>query len=101
MPEVSRPRRGSLGFYPRKRAKRIYPSISTYPSEEKPKVLAFAGYKAGMTNVIAVDNKKGSPTFGQQIVVPVTILDCPPIKIVGLRAYTKTVKGLKVFTEAW
>ncbi len=101
MPQVKRPRRGSLGFYPRKRAKRIYPNISTYPSEEKPKVLAFAGYKAGMTHVIAVDNKKGSPTFGQQVVIPATILDCPPIKVVGLRAYQKTAKGLKVFTEAW
>ncbi len=54
-----------------------------------------------MTHVIAVDNKKGSPTFGQQVVIPATILDCPPIKVVGLRAYQKTVKGLKVFTEAW
>lgn len=101
MPQVKAPRRGSLGFWPRKRAARIHPSISTYPAEEKPKVLAFAGYKAGMTHVIAVDNRKGSPTFSQQIVIPATILDCPPIKAVGLRAYQKTSRGAKVFTEAW
>ena len=63
--------------------------------------MAFAGYKSGMTHVIAVDNNKGSPTFGQQIAIPVTILDCPPIKVVGVRAYQKTSRGMKVFTEAW
>ncbi|MEM7826093.1 MAG: 50S ribosomal protein L3, partial [Candidatus Aenigmatarchaeota archaeon] len=32
---------------------------------------------------------------------PATILDCPPLKVLGLRAYTLTPKGLKVFTEFW
>lgn len=101
MPEVKKPRRGSLAYWPRKRVRRIYPSITAYPVEEKPKLLAFAGYKAGMTTVLLLDNKKSSPTFGQEIVVPVTILDCPPLKVIGIRAYKKTPKGLKVFTEAW
>ncbi|MDI6799025.1 MAG: 50S ribosomal protein L3 [Candidatus Aenigmarchaeota archaeon] len=101
MPEVKRPRRGSLAYYPRKRAKRIYPAISTYPETEKTKVLGFAGYKAGMTNAILIDNRKGSPTFGQEISVPVTVLDCPPLKVLGVRAYEKTAKGLRVLCESW
>ncbi|HKZ45418.1 MAG TPA: 50S ribosomal protein L3, partial [archaeon] len=48
MPEVKYPRHGSLAFYPRKRARRIYPSLSVYPPADKAKVLAFAGYKVGM-----------------------------------------------------
>jgi large subunit ribosomal protein L3 len=101
MPEIRKPRRGSLAFWPRKRAKRIYPAISSYPESEKTKLLAFAGYKAGMTQIIIVDNKKGSPTFGQEVAIPTTVLDCPPLKVIGLRAYVMTSKGLKVFSEAY
>ncbi|MGC8812571.1 MAG: 50S ribosomal protein L3 [Candidatus Aenigmatarchaeota archaeon] len=101
MVKEGKPRRGSLAFCPRKRAKRIYPSLKTYVEVEKAKILGFAGYKAGMGQAILVDNKKGSPTFGQEISIPVTIIDCPPLKVVGLRAYEKTKKGLKVFTEVW
>ncbi|MEM5882720.1 MAG: 50S ribosomal protein L3 [Candidatus Aenigmatarchaeota archaeon] len=101
MVKKSKPRSGSLAFYPRKRARRIYPKIKTYPESEKSKILAFAGYKAGMAQAIVVDTKKGSPTYGQEISVPVTIIDCPPLKVVGIRVYKKTSKGFKVFTEAW
>ena len=101
MPEVRRPRRGSLAFWPRKRARRIYPRIKSYPEVEKVKILAFAGYKAGMRNVILIDNNKNSPTYGQEIIVPVTVLDAPPLRVCGLRAYTQTTKGLKVFSEIW
>lgn len=101
MPEIKRPKRGSHAFWPRKRAARIYPSLTSFPESEKPKVLGFAGYKAGMTHAIIFDNKKGSTTFGQEISIPVTILDCPPLKIVGVRGYKKTVLGLKVVTEAF
>jgi large subunit ribosomal protein L3 len=101
MPKIKKPRRGALAFYPRKRARRIYPRIKTYPKVEKVKLLAFAGYKAGCLHVIAIDNRKDSPTFGQEISLPATILDCPPLKVLGIRAYKKSLKGMKVFTEAW
>lgn len=101
MPQVRSPRKGSKAYWPRKKASRIYPNITSYPESDKPKFLAFAGYKAGMTHVIIKDNKKGSPSLGQDISVTVTILDCPPLKIVGVRAYEKTIRGLKVFSEAW
>lgn len=101
MPQVKRPKRGTKAFYPRKRASRIYPSLSVYPESEKPKALAFAGYKAGMTHAIIFDNKKGSPTFGQEIQVPVTILECPPLKVIAVRAYHDTPDGTKVFSEVF
>lgn len=101
MPEIKKPRRGSLAYWPRKRARRIYPQLTAYPETEKAKILGFAGYKAAMANAVLVDSRKGSPTFGQEIAVPVTVLDCPPLKVLGLRAYAATVKGLKVLNEAW
>lgn len=101
MPEIRKPRKGSLAYYPRKRAKRIYPTVKTYPEAEKPKVLAFAGYKAGMLHVMLMDNRKGSPSFGQEIAVSATVLDCPPLKVLGIRAYESTTNGLKVLSESW
>lgn len=99
MPQVRKPRRGSLQYHPRVRAKRLYPTIETYPFFSKPKPIAFAGYKAGNLHAMLLDNSKGSPTFGQEIAVPVTVLDCPPLKVIGIRAYEKTTEGLRVFKE--
>jgi large subunit ribosomal protein L3 len=101
MPEVRFPRKGSLQYWPRKRARRIYPSVSTYLPADKPKSMLWAGYKVGMLHVMMVDNKKGSPSFGQEISVPVTVLETPPMKVVGIRAYGSTVKGMRVLTEVW
>ncbi|MFH0711195.1 MAG: 50S ribosomal protein L3 [Candidatus Aenigmatarchaeota archaeon] len=95
------PGRGARSFWPRKRAKRIYPVVSTYPASDKAKIMGFAGYKTAMTHAIIVDNKKTSLTSGQEISVPVTILECPPIKIAGFRAYKDTTNGLKILGEVW
>jgi len=106
MPTRRKPRAGSLQFWPRKRARRIYPRVSTYPSVdasalEKPKILGFATYKAGMLHVIMKDAVKGSATFGEDISVPVTVLECPPMVAVGVRAYKMTPDGMAVITEVW
>ncbi|MFH1623283.1 MAG: 50S ribosomal protein L3 [Candidatus Aenigmatarchaeota archaeon] len=108
MPEVKKPRSGSLQFWPRKRAKRIYPHFSTYPptafsgeTAEKPRLLAFAGYKATMLHIMARDAKKGSATFGEDIRIPVTVLDCPAMVAVAVRAYKRTPYGMALITEAW
>ncbi len=101
MVRFKKPRRGSLAFWPRKRTRRIYPRITSYPEVEKVKLLAFAGYKAGMAQVIAVDAQKDSPTYGQEIAIPVTVLDCPPLRVIGMRVYESTVKGFRAFCEAY
>jgi large subunit ribosomal protein L3 len=97
----SKPREGSKAYWPRKRARRIYPRMKRYPKSAEARPLAFAGYKAAMTHAIVVDNKKGSPSFGQEISIPVTVIDCPPLFVVGIRAYKMTPKGLMVLKEAW
>jgi large subunit ribosomal protein L3 len=101
MTKDSKPRAGSLQYWPRKRAKRIYPQVSKWSVSEKTKILGFAGYKAGMTHAIIVDSRKHSTTKGEEISVPVTVLDCPPIKVLGIRAYEETPYGFVIISEVW
>ncbi len=97
-----RPRRGSLGFSPRKRASSIVPRIRAWPDYDgEPRLLGFAGYKAGMTHVVMVDDRKNSLTYGEEIVVPVTVLETPPMKVAGIRVYRKTTYGLQIAAEVW
>ncbi|HID17191.1 TPA: 50S ribosomal protein L3 [Candidatus Bathyarchaeota archaeon] len=98
----SAPRRGSLAFSPRVRAKRWVGKIRYWPEVDgEPTPLAFAGYKAGMTHVVAIDTVKNSLTYGKEIAIPVTIIETPPMLAVGFRVYEKTEKGLKALSEAW
>jgi len=54
-----------------------------------------------MTYALAIDNRQGSLTFGKEIVIPITVLESPPMIACALRAYTKTYEGLQTFGEAW
>ena len=58
MVRQSKPRAGSLAFWPRKRAKRIYPRVTTWSKSDKTKIDGFAGYKSGMVHVSIIDNRK-------------------------------------------
>ncbi len=95
----SKPKRGSRAFYPRKRARRIYPRQNFVNIREG--VLGFAGYKAGMTHVMALDNYSNSPTYGMKVAIPVTVIEVPPLSVFGFRVYTKTYDGLKVLTDVY
>ena len=102
MGRASSPKRGSMAYSPRKRASRIVPRISTWPKVEgEPKLLGFAGYKAGMTHVVLVEDRPNSPDYGREVVRAVTVLDTPPMLICAIRAYERTVDGLKAVAEAW
>ena len=100
--KVHAPKRGSLAFLPRGRASRWVGRIRYWPEVETgPRLLAFAGVKAGMTYGLAIDNRQGSLTFGREIVIPLTILEAPPMLGCAIRAYTKNYEGLQSFAEAW
>jgi large subunit ribosomal protein L3 len=86
--DLDYPRRGSMQFWPRSRAMRIFPSIKTIPSLSVNSLTSFSGYKIGMTHVGVIDNVKTSPTKGQEIMVPVTVLECPPINVFSIRIYS-------------
>jgi large subunit ribosomal protein L3 len=100
--KVHAPKRGSLAYLPRGRAAGWVGRIRNWPEvEEGPRLLAFAGFKAGMTYALAVDTRQGSLTFGKEVVIPLTTLEAPPMLACALRAYTKHYKGLQTFGEAW
>ena len=98
MAKRSNPRHGSMQFWPRKRAARIYPRTRSWPKVDGTRLIGFAGYKAGMTQIQLRDNT-GSTTKGQVITIPVTIIECPPLKPLSLRFYQKTLDGLKLISE--
>jgi len=97
----SKPRAGSLAYTPRKRAKKQIPRIHSWVKTDELKPLGFAGYKAGMTHVIALDSTEKSRTHGLEISIPVTILETPPMIVAGIRAYIKGYFGARTFTDAW
>lgn len=101
MANIRKPRKGSMGVWPRKRAKRVYPKIRSWimssdNASEKPNLLGFCGYKVGMTHLLGLDNKKTSPSKGEEVMMPLTIIECPPIKIFSIRFYKKNNYGLFV-----
>jgi len=100
----SAPRHGSLGVRPRKRASKIVPRVRSWPKIEleKPKLLGYAAYKAGMTHILVIDDRPNRDTTGKEIFVPVTVLDAPPMLILGIRAYKRfPMSGLLSIAEVW
>ena len=93
------PRHGSLAFMPRRRTKHHRGRVRSFP-RDNPKspihLTAFIGYKAGMTHVTRHHEKReGKKIIKKDIVEAVTIIECPPMKIVGLVGYIDTPRGLR------
>lgn len=102
MPRTRSPKRGSRAFSPRKRAKKIDGKVNYWPKlDSAPQLLGFAGYKAGMTHLYYVENRSRVPEYGREIKTAATIIETPPLIIIGIRAYHKSVKGILALTEAW
>ena len=96
------PRRGSMGYSPRKRSKTETPRIKSWPEgRDKPKIQGFLGYKAGMTHAFVIDYRPTSTTSGREVMMPVSVIEAPPIKIAAIRAYKKTMHGLQAKGEIW
>ncbi|MDD3083812.1 MAG: 50S ribosomal protein L3, partial [Candidatus ainarchaeum sp.] len=90
-------RKGSMAFYPRVRSRKETPTIKA--SGKEAKALSFLCYKVGMTQVMGKNTHKGSPTFGQNVYIPSTIIECPAIEVLGIRAYIKDEIGYNVLSD--
>lgn len=99
MPSIRSPRKGSMQFWPRKRAKRIYSRVRSWVTTKDAKPQAFIGYKVGMTHLMATDNNKNSHTVKEELAVPITIIECPPIKIYSVRFYKTKNHALYIDQE--
>ncbi len=89
MPSRKSPRKGSLQFWPRKRANKFLPRVNwvAIKDNSEKNLKGFICYKAGMSSAFVKDVTEHSMTKGKRIVVPVTILECPPMKIFSIRFY--------------
>jgi len=99
----SAPRHGSLAFRPRARASSIVPAIKTWPQivSDKPTLLGFAAFKAGMIHVITVDDREKTPNYGKPMFNAATVLASTEALICGFRAYCKKQGVLYVLSEAY
>jgi large subunit ribosomal protein L3e len=99
------PRQGHLGFFPKRRTKYTKGKIRHFPRDDKTKpvhLTAFMGYKAGMTHVIRViDRKEGKKTIKKDIVDAATVIETPPMVVNGLVGYVQTPRGLRALTTVW
>ncbi len=90
------PRRGSLAYSPRGRAKSMEARIRAWPKldTDEPKILAHCGFKAGCVQIVSIDDREKTPNAGKQLVSLGTVLVTPPVLILGIRGYSKDHNGL-------
>ncbi|MBU7026847.1 MAG: 50S ribosomal protein L3 [Theionarchaea archaeon] len=96
-----RPRRGSLGYSPRKRAQKMVPRVTAWRPIEETKLLDYPGYKAGMTHAYKIDDRPHALSRGKEVLVPATVIETPPVYIFGVRGYRRTPHGLEAIGEIW
>ena len=103
MGTTHKPKRGSMAFSPRKRARRHFGRVKSWPDTQSTevRVQGFAGWKAGMTHVLLLDTNPGSPSSGQEVRKAVTVVEVPPMRVLGVRGYRMTVYGMQTAGEAW
>ncbi|XP_063046769.1 large ribosomal subunit protein uL3-like [Engraulis encrasicolus] len=94
------PRHGHLGFLPRKRSRKHRGKVRSWPKDDPSKpvhLTAFLGYKAGMTHTLRETSRTGSKLSKREVVEAVTIIETPPVVVVGLVGYINTIRGLRNF----
>ncbi|KAK4132969.1 60S ribosomal protein L3 [Trichocladium antarcticum] len=98
------PRHGSLAYLPRKRAARHRGKVKSFPKDDAKKpvhLTAALGYKAGMTTIVRDLDRPGAKAHKKEVVEAVTIIDTPPMIVVGLVGYIETPRGLRSLTTVW
>jgi large subunit ribosomal protein L3 len=101
--KYSAPRRGSIAFRPRARAKSLEARVRTWPqlAGEKSSLLGFAGFKAGGIQILTVDDREKTPNFGKQLLNAATVIATPPITIIGIRGYKHDLYGQHAIFDAY
>ena len=99
----SQPRRGSMAYSPRGRAKSMEARIRSWPqlNIDEPRLLAHAGFKVGCVQLVSIDDREHVPNHGKQVVTIGTVIATPPIVILGVRGYTEDVNGKHVIFDVF
>ncbi|KAI4184364.1 MAG: hypothetical protein L6R41_004782 [Letrouitia leprolyta] len=98
------PRHGSLAFLPRKRASRHRGKVKSFPKDnpkEPVHLTAAMGYKAGMTTIVRDLDRPGAKMHKKEVVEAVTVIETPPMIVVGMVGYIETPRGLRSLTTVW
>ncbi|XP_075421867.1 LOW QUALITY PROTEIN: ribosomal protein uL3-like [Ascaphus truei] len=96
--KFSAPRHGHLGFLPHKRSRSHRGKVKTWPKDDPSKPIhltAFLGYKAGMTHTLREVHRSGLKISKREEVEAVTIIETPPLVVVGIVGYVETPRGLR------
>lgn len=100
MPTKKSPRKGSLQFWPRKRAKKFIPRVNWDAINSGKNLRGFICYKVGMMSVSVKDNTPDSMTKGKKIVLPCTVLECPSMRILSVRFYKDSKVTKEILAES-
>ena len=98
--KFSAPRHGSLGFLPHRHNSRHHGKIKSLPKDDPSKpvhLTAFLGYKGAMTHIVWEVDRPGSKVNKKEVVEAVTIVETPPMVVVGIVRYVETPRGLWTF----
>jgi len=99
------PRYCHLGYLPKRRTKYTRGKIRSFPKDDRSKpvhLTAFMGYKAGMTHVVRYfEKREGKKAIKKDVVEPVTCIECPPMKIIGMVGYIVTPRGLRALSTVF
>jgi len=94
------PRHGSLAYLPRKRAIQIKGRVRHWlDNSENINFLGFAGFKAGMSHITYIQDQRNSPYYGKELMKPVTVIEVPPLILIGIRIYNKDEYGKYISGE--
>ncbi len=99
MPTRKSPRKGSLQYWPRKRASKFLPSVNWNAINSNRILKGFICYKAGMFSASVKDETPNSMSKGKKIVIPVTLLECPPLKILSVRFYKNGIVTKEILNK--
>jgi large subunit ribosomal protein L3e len=60
------------------------------------------GYKAGMTHVVKFQQRReGKKVIKKDVVHACSVVECPPMKVVGIVGYVETPRGLRALSTVW
>ncbi|RPA89250.1 hypothetical protein L873DRAFT_1839297 [Choiromyces venosus 120613-1] len=78
--------------------------ITSFPKDDPKKpvhLTAALGYKAGMTTIVRDLDRPGAKMHKKEIVEAVTVIETPPMVVVGVVGYVETPRGLRSLTTVW
>ncbi len=62
---------------------------------DEPQLLAHCGFKAGCVQIVTIDDREHVPNHGKQLVSLGTVISTPPVRVLGIRGYSKDSTGTR------